>query len=119
GARRKRACILAVIPGDIVEAAIAQCRKTLIESYTEPLTDRVRKALQQFDEKYGVKTEMVEKYIGCNIESFTENDYLRLGNVWRSLRDNMAKREDYFDIGLKTKSEEDSPLNEGDDDGTE
>lgn len=112
GARRRRACILAVIPGDIVEAAIAQCRKTLIDSYTEPLSDRVRKALQQFDEKYSVSPEAVEKYIGCSIEAFTENDYLRLGNVWRSLRDNMAKREDYFEIP-KPKVEGDSPLNEG------
>lgn len=98
GARRMRACILSVIPGDIVDAAVDQCRKTLISSYTEPLPDRIRKAFQQFDEKYGVKKEMVEKVIGCSQDSFTENDYLRIGNIWRALRDGMAKREDYFDF---------------------
>jgi hypothetical protein len=98
GARRMRACILGVIPGDIVDAALEQCRKTLISGYSEPLADRVRKAFQQFQEKYGVSKEMLEEYIGCSQEAFTENDYLRIGNVWKSLKDNMAKREDYFNF---------------------
>lgn len=99
GARRVRACILGVIPGDIVDAALEQCQKTLISGYTEPLADRLRKAFQQFQEKFGVTKEMLEEYIGCNQESFTENDYLRIGKVYAALRDNMAKREDYFNFG--------------------
>ncbi|OMF50835.1 hypothetical protein [Paenibacillus peoriae] len=99
GSRRMRACILGVIPGDIVDAALAECRKTLVNSYTEPLADRVRKAFQQFQEKYGVNKEMIEKCIGCAQDAFTENDYLRIGNIWKSLRDGMGKREDYFDFG--------------------
>lgn len=98
GARRVRACILGVIPGDIVDAAMEQCRQTLIDGYDEPLADRIRKALLKFQEKYGVTKEMVEEFLGCNQESFTENDYLRLAGVWKSLTDNMAKREDYFKI---------------------
>lgn len=98
GARRVRACILGVIPGDIVDAALEQCQKTLISGYTEPLADRLRKAFQQFQEKFGVTKEMLEEYIGCNQESFTENDYLRIGKVYAALRDNMAKREDYFNF---------------------
>ncbi|MDO3681966.1 hypothetical protein [Paenibacillus ehimensis] len=96
GARRVRACILGVIPGDIVDAALERCRKTLKEGYDKPLSDRIREALHQFKEKYGVTTDMIEKYLGCAAESFTENDFLRLSGVWRALRDGMAKREDYF-----------------------
>lgn len=96
GSRRVRACILGVIPGDIVDAAVEQCRKTLKAGYDEPLTDRIRKALQKFQEKYGVTKEMIEEYLGCGQESFTENDFLRIASIWRSLNDNMAKREDYF-----------------------
>ncbi|BFH11132.1 hypothetical protein WJ0W_005677 [Paenibacillus melissococcoides] len=109
GARRMRACILGVIPGDIVDAALEQCKQTLINGYKEPLPDRIRKAFQQFQEKYGVSKEMLEEYIGCDQEAFTENDYLRLGNVWKALRDGMAKREDYFTIkpiAQPTKAEE-------------
>lgn len=109
GSRRVRACILGVIPGDIVDAAMEQCRQTLINGYDEPLADRIRKALLKFQEKYGVTKEMVEEFIGCNQESFTENDYLRLAGVWKSLTDNMAKREDYFNfskVHVATSTEE-------------
>lgn len=109
GARRMRACILGVIPGDIVDAALDQCKKTLVSGYMEPLADRLRKAFQHFQEKYGVSKEMLEEYIGCSQDAFTENDYLRIGNVWKALRDGMAKREDYFTdkpITLPTKAEE-------------
>ncbi|WP_207892435.1 hypothetical protein [Paenibacillus pinisoli] len=99
GARRMRACILGVIPGDIVDAALDQCKKTLVSGYTEPLADRVRSALHQFKEKFGVTKEQIEKYMGCSADSFTENDYLRIGGVWKALRDGMAKREDYFEFG--------------------
>ncbi|WP_110929739.1 hypothetical protein [Paenibacillus bouchesdurhonensis] len=109
GARRVRACILGVIPGDIVDAAMEQCKQTLINGYDEPLADRVRNALLKFQEKYGVTKEMVEEFLGCSQDSFTENDYLRLGGVWKSLTDNMAKREDYFNFGkvhVATNTEE-------------
>ncbi|MBP1999724.1 hypothetical protein J2Z69_000743 [Paenibacillus shirakamiensis] len=98
GARRVRACILGVIPGDIVDAALDRCRQTLKDGYTEPLTDRLRKALLKFQEKYGVSKEMIEEYVGCGQDAFTENDFLKIAGVWRSLSDNMAKREDYFNI---------------------
>ncbi|ANY71688.1 hypothetical protein BBD41_03315 [Paenibacillus ihbetae] len=109
GARRVRACILGVIPGDIVDAALEQCRKTLKDGYKEPLADRVRNALLKFHEKYGVTKEMIEEYLGCSQESFTENDFLRIANIWRSLNDNMAKREDYFNfkpVKITTAAEE-------------
>jgi hypothetical protein len=41
--RRVRACILEIIPGDIVEAALNQCNQTLSGSAEAPLKDRVKK----------------------------------------------------------------------------
>ncbi|ECB9482702.1 hypothetical protein FLR08_15985, partial [Listeria monocytogenes] len=42
GSRRLRACLLSVIPGDIVEAAMQQCNETLRNGGGEkPLKDRV------------------------------------------------------------------------------
>lgn len=98
GARRLRACILGVIPGDVVDAAVEECQKTLVSGNTEPLIDRVRKGIKLFEDKFSVTKQMIEKYIGCKTEAFSENDMLRLNNVYRSLRDGMAKREDYFEI---------------------
>jgi hypothetical protein len=104
GSRRVRACILGIIPGDIVEAAIDQCRATLKTGNAEPLNDRIRKMIVKFDEKFQVSKEMLEKYIGCDDTAFSENDVLRLGKVFNSLKDGMAKREDVFNIA-KPKSE--------------
>lgn len=96
GARRVRACILGIIPGDVVDAALEQCRQTLVSGQKMPLQDRIRAMISEFDSMYQVKQEWLEKYVGCNASAFSENDVRRLGNVFRSLRDGMAKREDYF-----------------------
>ena len=51
-----------------------------------------------FEDAYSVTLPMIEKYLGCNSDAFSENDFIRLKNVYKSLRDGMAKREDYFEI---------------------
>lgn len=111
GARRVRSCILAVIPGDVVEAAVEKCKQTLKNGYKEPLEDRIRKMIATFREEFQVSKEMIEKFIGCASEAFTDNDFVRLRSVYKSLRDNMAKREDFFEVP-KPRGESDSPLNQ-------
>lgn len=98
GARRMRACILAIIPGDVVDAAEEQCRKTLSESYKEPLEDRLRKMLQVFNDEFSVDKSMIEKYIGYVVSRFTEQDFIKLRGVYKALKDGMQKREDYFEV---------------------
>lgn len=98
GARRLRACILGVIPGDVVESAISQCEKTLIGDSKEPLEDTVRAVANTFEAEYGVTVPILEKFIGCKIESFTMQNLIRLKKVYLSLKDGMAKREDYFEM---------------------
>ena len=60
GARRLRACILAVIPKDIVDAAVEECEKTLAGDTKEPIADRLKKMLDKFSE-FGVTKDMIEK----------------------------------------------------------
>lgn len=98
GARRLRSCILGIIPGDVVDAAVNECQKTLSEGNKKPLIDRVRDGIRLFEEKFSVTQEMIEKYIGCKSSAFSENDMIRLNNVYRALRDGMASREDYFEL---------------------
>ncbi|MCI6122350.1 MAG: hypothetical protein MR696_11360 [Lachnospiraceae bacterium] len=130
GARRLRACILGVIPGDVIDAAVEQCKKTMTEGNEKPLIDRIREGVKLFEEKFSVSQQMLEKYIGCKCEAFSENDMVRLNNVYRSLRDGMSKREDYFDVSLpeeetevtdpfKGKSEQKKEGNNGKKDKTE
>lgn len=121
GARRLRSCILGIIPGDVVEAAVKECQKTLISGNDKPLIDRVRDGIRLFEEKFSVTQEMIEKYIGCKCEAFSENDMIRLNNVFRSLRDGMVSREQYFDLpapGLgETGSEVQDPFAENEENG--
>lgn len=113
-ARRVRACILGIIPGDVVEAAVEQCSNTLRNGYKEPLVDRVRKMARAFENEFSVTLPMLEKFIGCKCDAFSENDFVRLKRVYVSLRDNMAKREDYFEIALPVNENEISdPFSDG------
>lgn len=105
GARRLRSCILGIIPGDVVEVAVKECQKTLVSGNEKPLIDRVRDGIRLFEEKFSVTQEMIEKYIGCKCEAFSENDMIRLNNVYRSLRDGMASREQYFDLSTPDTGE--------------
>ena len=110
GARRLRSCILSVIPGDVVEPAVQQCYLTMQGNNAEPLIDRIRNMAGVFEKEYSVTLEMLEKYIGCKSEAFSENDFVRLRNVYKSLRDGMGKREDYFDLPkVEQKKEEQKP----------
>lgn len=100
GARRVRACILGIIPGDVVDAAVEKCKETLKNGNKTPLADRVRAMIAAFESDFQVKKDALEKYIGRNADAFTENDFIRLKGVYKSLRDGMAKREDYFEVKL-------------------
>lgn len=105
-ARRVRACILGIVPGDVVEAAVERCAKTLREGYEEPLVDRVRTMAMVFEKEFSVTLTMLEKYLGCKSEAFSENDFVRLKKVYVALRDGMSKREDYFEIAAPVDNKE-------------
>ena len=97
-ARRERACILSVIPGDVVDAAIVQCNATLAGNSKIPLVDTIRAMVKAFQEDYGITAEMLEKYIGCKKEAFSQQSVIRLRNVYNTLRDGSASVEQYFDF---------------------
>lgn len=118
-ARRVRACILGIVPGDVVEAAVERCHKTLREGYEEPLVDRVRTMAMVFEKEFSVTLPMLEKYLGCKSEAFSENDFVRLKKVYVALRDGMAKREDYFEIALPVDESEISDVFNGEGKGEE
>ena len=105
GARRLRACILAILPGDVVEAAVERCKKTL-ESSDVPISEQIRKMVLAFDE-FGIKVEHLEKRLGHKMESTIGQEIVVLKGVYKSIKDGMANREDFFDIGLPSNAEND------------
>lgn len=96
GARRLRACILGIIPADITEAAVMQCKQTLAKGGGEPITDRIRKLVVAFND-LGVNQEMLEKRLSHKIELTTVEEIVELTGIFTSLRDKQAKRSDFFD----------------------
>ena len=101
-ARRKRACMEAVIPRDIVDSAIEQCDLTLKTGHTEPITDRVRKIATAFAE-LGVTVEMLERRLQHKLEATIEQEVVLLRKIYTSIKDGMGKREDFFDLTAAPK----------------
>lgn len=97
GARRLRACILAVIPGDVVEEAERECDKTMAGKNPEPLIDRARKMVTAFAD-HGVTQEMIETRLGHKLEATIEQELVVLRKIFAAIRDGMGKREDYFNL---------------------
>lgn len=99
GQRRVRACILELIPGDIVEAAEEQCKKTLEAGDGQPMEDRIRKMVAAFSEQ-GVTQEMIENFLGHKVEAMVPQQLVRLTEIYRSIRDGIGTREDFFKINF-------------------
>lgn len=108
GARRLRACILAVIPGWVADEACEACQKTLSGNGKVPIQDRVTKMVAAFD-KLGVTQAMIEARLQHKLDAVIEPELAQLGKIHNSLRDGMSKREDWFDLtaaGTATQAEE-------------
>lgn len=110
GARRLRACILGIIPGDIIDAAVEQSKKTLASS-EEPLSERINKLVTAFGE-YGVKAEHLEKKLCHKLEAIIETELVTLRAVYKSIKDGMATREAFFDFGVQATSDKVNAVNE-------
>lgn len=95
GARRLRSCILGVIPGDFVDAAVKACKATLAKGDGETLEDRIRKMLLAFKE-LGVSQEMIEERMGHKTDITTGEELVELQAIYNALRDKQSKRSDFF-----------------------
>lgn len=96
GARRLRACILGVIPGDVIDAAVEQCDQT-IRASADTSPAGVLKLLKSF-EKHGVTKEAVEKRIQCRIEAISPAQVVSLIKIGTSIKDGMSAAKDWFEI---------------------
>jgi hypothetical protein len=103
GARRLRARILAIIPGDIEEAALERCRQTMAGNSDIPLADRVRKMVSEFA-KLGVKSSHLEKRVGKPLADLLGDDLAELAGIYKSIRDGMSKATDWFGTVAKPAS---------------
>lgn len=97
GARRLRACILGVIPGDVIEAAMEQCSITL-KANADVSIDGLKKIASIFKENFNVTQEMIGKRYQCKFESLRPAQVVQLRTIYQSMKDGMSQPRDWFDV---------------------
>lgn len=97
GARRLRACILGVIPGDVIEAAMEQCSITL-KANADVSIDGLKKIASIFQENFNVTQEMIGKRYQCKFESLRPAQVVQLRTIYQSMKDGMSQPRDWFDV---------------------
>lgn len=105
GARRLRACILGIIPGDVVEAAMRQAETTLATT-ADTSPEGITKMLRVFSERFGVSKEMIEKRIQRRVDSITPALMVQLEKIATSMRDGMSVAADWFEIDAAPPTEQ-------------
>lgn len=95
GGRRLRSVILAILPPDLKEAAIDQCRKTIAGDSDVPLADRIKRMVVAFA-KIGVSNELLVKRLGHKLDASTPDELADLHGIFTSIKDNVTKVSDWF-----------------------
>lgn len=104
GARRLRACILGVIPGDVVDAAVDQCEKT-IHASADTSPEGVQKLVVAF-EQFNVTKADIEGFIQRRVDAITPANVVSLRKIFTSLRDGISSPKDWFKNASAEKSEQ-------------
>ncbi len=94
GARRLRACILGVIPGDIVEMATNQAEVTLRSRLV--IDEKFFASLLEKFAAFDVTKAMIEAKIQRNLDTLTPAQAVMLGKAYNAIRDGMAEVTDFF-----------------------
>lgn len=103
GARRLRACILGVIPGDVVEAAVKQCETTLTTT-ADTSPEAVKKMVDAFS-CFDVTRDQIEKRLQRRLDSITPALMVQMKKIYASLRDGMSSVSDWFEMAAGAEQE--------------
>ena len=105
--RRVRACILEIVPSDIVNYAVQVCQNTLRSTIKKGPEERA-KLLEAF-KAYDVTSEDIEAFIQRKFEAIEDSQWLRLREIYNALKDGIAKKEDFFKNTPKTEAPKKAP----------
>jgi hypothetical protein len=101
--RRVRTCLENVIPRDVQDAACEQCDETMkVNLKIGP--DTIKQLLERFA-GIGVNKEQLEARIQRRIDTISPAQIIGLGKVYASVRDGLARAEDFFDFAPKEPEE--------------
>lgn len=95
GGRRLRARILAVLPPDLKDAAVQQCRETIAKGGSQSISDRVKRMVMAFG-KLGVTDELLVKRLGHRLDETTPDELADLHGIYTSIKDGVSKVSEWF-----------------------
>lgn len=104
GQRRKRAVILAVIPGDVVDAAVKQCEDTM-KAKADTSPEAIKKLVEAFG-TFGVTKDQIEKRIQRRIDTITPAQIVGMRKIYNSLKDGMSNPADWFETATEQQAGE-------------
>ena len=102
--RRERACILAMIPADLVEFAVSKCQETMAKDID--ITPDELAALQKAFASFGVSRAAIESRIQRKLASISADQFVELHSIYTSIADGVGKPEQFFDLEAKPVKEE-------------
>jgi len=105
-ARRMRACILAMIPGDIIESAVVQCEETLTAEANKKVTPENKDRLYKGFLSLGITRKMIEDRIKRDLDSIPAIEFVALCKIANSLKDGMSVPKDWFNMELAEEASE-------------
>jgi hypothetical protein len=95
--RRTRACILSVLPQDVIDAAMAQAEITL-KTKADTSPQAMAKMVDAFAQ-FGVTKDHIEALIQRRLDAITPAQVVRLKRIYASLRDDMSTPGEWFEMG--------------------
>lgn len=98
GARRLRACILGIIPGDVIESAVSQCEQTL-KAKADTSPEALKKLVDAFS-AYSITKDQIEKRIQRRLDTITAAQLIQLRKIYNSLKDGMSAPADWFEMSV-------------------
>lgn len=96
GARRLRSRILAILPPDMIEDCILECKKTLAGKNEIPLIDKVKNMVVKFEE-IGVKKEMLEKRLKHTVETITTDELVEYIGIYNGIKGKETTVSEWFE----------------------
>lgn len=92
--RRVRACLEAIVPPDVVEDAVMQCRATLKET-AQVTPDSIAKLVEAFA-KHGVTKQQIEARLQRRIDTMQPAQLVSMRRIYKSLNDGMSVVTEWF-----------------------
>ena len=97
--RKVRACILQLVPQDLIDFAM-EVRNATMEQSVNLGDPHIIESLVTAFQRFGVNKEMIEARIGRNVSAILPSQYTDMRTIYVSLRDGVGKVEDFFDLNL-------------------